>query len=287
MRTLLFLFSFLVFAHFVSAQTIAITQSGDTVLLNDDYTWRYKSVIKFTPNITIDEEVMEEDEPVALDEEMPPLPPPPGFDNGNEPSVPLTEEDSLEYDTVAYDDEVEEEEDYNVEEEDYEAMMEVEIPPLVKNNTKYKKPSSNNYLLRSQKIDVGVWLDAKNWKYGKSSINEDSEYSFKHKKGDLHGLLITERIEIPLESIVRIAVYNAQKVAKNFKINKAEYRTVNGKKMGYLEMEGVVMGMKVVYWGYYYSSKAGTVQFLCFTAKNLFTEYQEEAEAFLNGLVGL
>ena len=60
---------------------------------------------------------------------------------------------------------------------------------------------------------------------------------------------------------------------------------VNGLKVLNLHMEGTIQGMKFSFYGYYYSSANGSVQLVTYTGKNLFNDYKDDIELFLNGIV--
>jgi hypothetical protein len=98
-------------------------------------------------------------------------------------------------------------------------------------------------------------------------------------------MFISERIEIDLDHLKNIVIKNAQQEDPDIIIEKEELRIVNGIKLKYLQMSGQAHGVKFVYQGYYSSNSTGTVQFVCFTAKNLIKDYESEFLNLLNGLV--
>ena len=53
----------------------------------------------------------------------------------------------------------------------------------------------------------------------------------------------------------------------------------------YIQMSGQAKGVKFIYQGYYTSNESGTVQFVCFTGKNLLKNYEKDMQELLNGLV--
>ena len=153
------------------------------------------------------------------------------------------------------------------------------------NPTGFTKSSSSAFLLKSTKANVGVWINPKDWSFEKSTDNEDAEYAFQRKGEDLYGMMITERTQIPIESLMKIAIENARDVAPDVTVIKTEYRTVNGLKVLMMQMNGSIQGVKFAYYGYYYSNANGTVQLLTYTSQNLFTEYMKKMEELLNGFV--
>jgi len=162
------------------------------------------------------------------------------------------------------------------------ALKETVIPL---NPKKFVKPTTSTFLLKSTRVNIGVWLDPKVWSFKKAAENEEGEYELQLKGGDLYAIMITEKVEIPLETLKGIAVENARSVSPDITIVKEEYRTVNNVKVLMLQMSGTIQGVKFTYFGYYYSNANGTVQLLTYTSQNLFVSYQVNAEALLNGFV--
>ena len=153
------------------------------------------------------------------------------------------------------------------------------------NETVFTRDKASTFLIKSKRANVGVWINTKIWSFTNNSTNEDAEIQFEKRTGDIYAMLITEKIQIPLESFKSIALQNAKNAAHDIKIIKDEYRNVNGKKVLMLQMSGTVQGIKVVYFGYYYSSEKGTTQLISYTGENLFKAHMTEMEVLLNGLV--
>lgn len=163
------------------------------------------------------------------------------------------------------------------------------IPPnetteIPLNPTPFNKSTNATFLLKSNKTDFGLWLNPKKWTFKKSVHNAEAEYELQYKDGDLYGMIVAEKIEIPLESLADIAVKNAQRVATDLSIVKKEYRIVNGQKMLCMQMNGTTASIKFSYYGYYYSTPNGSIQFLTYSSQNLMDGYIEVAEDLLNGL---
>jgi hypothetical protein len=156
---------------------------------------------------------------------------------------------------------------------------------IATNPKPFKKSVSSSFLVKSTNFNVGVWVDPKKWSFTKSVDNEAAEYEFTLKGKDLYGMMITEGLEIPLETLKSIALDNAKDAAPDSKIIKQEYRNVNGKKVLCLHINGTTEGIKFSYYGYYFSNEKGTLQFVTYTAQNLFEKYLPDMEELLNGLV--
>ncbi len=155
------------------------------------------------------------------------------------------------------------------------------------NNREFTKLKNATFLLKSKKNNIGLWIDPKKWKFKKAVSNEAAEYELSLKGKDLYGMIITERIEIPMESLVKIAIQNAQNVAPDIQVVNKEYRMVNGNKVIQIQMKGTMQGIKVVYYGYYFSNSKGSTQIVTYTSQGLFKSLLNEIEDFLNGLVSL
>ena len=165
-----------------------------------------------------------------------------------------------------------------------EILVETEIPTNTKSFEKVKKAT---FLLKSKKLNVGFWLNPKEWSFQKATDNLEAEYEFQLKGEDLYGMVISEKVEIPLETLKSIALENGKGAAPDLRVVKEEYRFVNGIKVLLLEMSGTMQGIKFSYYGYYFSSANGTIQFITYTSQNLLDSYRKECDELLNGLVEL
>ena len=153
------------------------------------------------------------------------------------------------------------------------------------NTNTFEKPESASFLLKSDRINLGFWLNPKKWTFKKAISNEDAEYELRYKDGDVYGMIITEQIGMPLSTLKSIALENGRIVAPDLKIVTEEYREVNGNKVLFLQMDGTTQGIKFSFYGYYYSNDEGTVQFVTYTAQNLLQKHKEACEKLVNGLV--
>ena len=152
------------------------------------------------------------------------------------------------------------------------------------NDKAFTKDKNSSFVVKSKKVNIGIWINPKDWSFTKSASNEDAEFQFQKKGEDLYAMLIAEKLEISLEALKNIALQNAKAVSSDIKIVSEEYRNVNGIKVLMMQMAGTIQGMKVVYCGYYYSNDSGTIQLLTYTGENLLKNYYDDIETFLNGL---
>jgi hypothetical protein len=163
----------------------------------------------------------------------------------------------------------------------YADQTDVEPVEILENPNKFIKPSKSNFLAKSKKLNIGVWFDTKSWSFSKGEESEAAEYKFTNKTIDLYGMLISERVTIPIENLRNIAIKNARAVASDLVTFNEEYRYINGIRV--LSIQGI----RCVYHGYYYSNENGTIQLLMYSSDNLMKSHAQVIEDFLNGFVEL
>lgn len=129
---------------------------------------------------------------------------------------------------------------------------------------------------------MSIKYDPRKWK---QTTSEDSgRFTFKHNSGDGYALVIAERISVPTDSIPDIALANVHNADPNARIIFREKRHVNGVDVWFLKIDAVVDKIPIVYYGYYFGGKYGTVQVLTYTGKDLLSDYEKDFLEFLNGL---
>ena len=157
---------------------------------------------------------------------------------------------------------------------------------LKTNTTKFSKPLSANFLVKSKVFNIGVYINPTKWTFSSKKENEKNpEYRFSLKSGEGYVMMVTEKNTIDLPVLRALALQNAQLVSVDVKETSAEYRYVNNKKVLCLNLKGTTKGIKFQYFGYYYSNENGTVQLVGFSTQQYFDSVQKELEKFLNGLV--
>ena len=169
----------------------------------------------------------------------------------------------------------------------YQEAEEIVEKEIQTNPAKFAKDKDATFLLKSDKLNIGFWINPKIWSFKKPTENSESEYKLQIKSGDLYGMIITEKVEIPLETLKLLALENGKKVAPDLKIIKEEYRIVNDNKILLLQMNGTIKGIKFTYYGYYYSNANGTVQFITYSSTKILESNKPKVEVLLNGLVEL
>lgn len=149
------------------------------------------------------------------------------------------------------------------------------------------KDKTATFLVKSQKIAAGVWINPKKWKfepYNGNATKAPVEYLFSMKGEDAYAMLITERVEATSAAVKELVISHAKEIDPNAHLTREEIRNVNGTTCYMLEYEASNKGLSFHYIGYILSSAAGTIQFLGFTTQNLVKKYKAEIEILLNGL---
>lgn len=153
------------------------------------------------------------------------------------------------------------------------------------NETEFLKHKKATFLVKSTKLNVGIWIDPKVWSFTKGTDDDAFEFQFEKRGEDLYAMLIAERTSIPIESLKDIALQNARDAAPDTRLISEEYRNVNGIQVLMMQFCGTIKGLKISYCGYYYSNPNGSIQFLAYSGQKLFPDYIDDIEEFLNGLV--
>ncbi|GAB3688894.1 hypothetical protein GCM10027592_04550 [Spirosoma flavus] len=151
----------------------------------------------------------------------------------------------------------------------------------------FKRSTSADFLLKSNRASIGFWLNPQKWTFKKGAEGEAAEYKLQAKNGDLYGMIIAEKIQVPLNMLKNIALKNARVAAPDIQLQQEEYRTVNGQRVLHLKMTGTIEGIVFTYYSYNYSDAGGTIQFLVYSSEKLMQQNQAVAEELLNGLVKL
>jgi hypothetical protein len=153
------------------------------------------------------------------------------------------------------------------------------------NDKEFLKDKNSTFLVKSKKLNVGIWINPKSWSFTKGADKDPFEFQFQKKGEDLYAMLISEKLQVPIETLKVIAIENAKSAAPDIRVIKEEYRNVNGIQVLIMQMTGTIQGVRFTYYGYYYSNSNGTIQLLTYSGENLFNDYLADIELFLNGFV--
>jgi hypothetical protein len=145
------------------------------------------------------------------------------------------------------------------------------------------KPAGAKSVFKAQHGGFSIWYDDSKWIMAPKA-DEEGRIEFRLKRGDGYAVAIIEELGMPSTTLKEIALENAKGAAPDSKIVFEETRTINGKEVLCMKMEGSVKGIPFRYYGYYYGGKAGSIQLLTFTGTQIFAKYEQDFLEFLNGL---
>lgn len=145
------------------------------------------------------------------------------------------------------------------------------------------RPAGAKAVHKAQFGGFSIWYDDTKW-VKSAQEDEEGRLEFRLKRGDGYGIIIVEELGIPINTLKELAMENAKSAAPDAKIVFEEFRTVNGKEVLCLKIDGTVKEIPFRYFGYYYGGKTGSIQLLTFTGRQIFAKYEQDFLEFLNGL---
>lgn len=162
------------------------------------------------------------------------------------------------------------------------------IEKIDENPAVFSKTKDQSHLLKSSKLDAGLYYNSKIWRISTQNVSSHIEYFFRDKNPEnpLFGFMTTEKMQIAdLKSLKNLMLANIQRNVDFFRLKQSQYRTVNGLKVLYLRYAANVKGLDFEYGAYYYLSNSGYCSVVFYSAQNEFEKNAVVAEQFLNGLV--
>lgn len=162
---------------------------------------------------------------------------------------------------------------------------EPEIEEIALSKDTFSTPGGATFLMKSKKANFGFNINPKKWIVEKAAVNTDAEYQVRFKDSDIYGMIISEKVEIPVETLRNIVLDNARAGASEVKVLSEEYRIVNGNKVLSMTFQAKAQGIQFQYHGYYDSNESGTVQYLLFSSPAIMNTYKGEIQDLLNGLI--
>lgn len=155
------------------------------------------------------------------------------------------------------------------------------------NPTIFEKNKEATFLMKSQRLDVGIYFNPKKWKITTQKVSPFVEYFFTAENSDnsLYGFLMTEKLQIStLKDLKNIILESVQKRVDYFRLKESEYRTVNGLKVLYIQYSANTKGIDLEYAGYYYLDSDGYCGVVGFTQQKEFEKFLPQLKDFLNGI---
>lgn len=153
------------------------------------------------------------------------------------------------------------------------------------NLTPFFKSKASTKLYKSEKLNIGVYVDPSKWILEDKNEGDVAEFTLRMKNEDLYAIVINEKLDVSLENMREVALMNGRSVAPDLVLDAQEMRTVNGLQVLMLQMTGTIQGMKFKYYNYYFTSSEGSTQFLTYCSADMFPNYKNDMEVLLNGLI--
>jgi len=149
--------------------------------------------------------------------------------------------------------------------------------------TKKRAAPANMARASGRRDAYHIAYNSKKWRVKKG--NQDPiDLNFVSSDGDGYAMAIYERLFIPIDSLIEIALQNAISAAPDAEIIGKETVQINGHEFVRLKIRGTIQDIKFVYYGIYGSGDWGTLQLVCYTGENLFSEYKIQFEELHSGL---
>lgn len=105
------------------------------------------------------------------------------------------------------------------------------------------------------------------------------------RSGEAYAKLIAEKYEIPIDSLIKIALDKMKEQDPKMRLVSQADRTVSGVRVRELQIDTAPGGIPVTFFAYYYGGKAGAVQLLTWSAPAEFSAQRSLLQSLLDGLV--
>ncbi|MBH1959720.1 MAG: hypothetical protein I8H68_06390 [Flavobacteriia bacterium] len=161
------------------------------------------------------------------------------------------------------------------------------LETIVTNNNLFEKPKTASFLMKSKKLDVGVYFDPKKWKLATQNISPHVEYFFTDRANTegLFGFMMTEKVQIAtLKNLKELIIENVTRNVDFFRLKDSEYRTVNGMKVLFIRYAANTKGMDFEYAGNYYINSDGYAGVVGFSSQKMFEKSFGDIQELINGI---
>ena len=161
------------------------------------------------------------------------------------------------------------------------------LETTITNNNLFEKSRNASFLMKSKKLDVGVYFDPKKWKLATQNISPHVEYFFAERNSNdgYFGFMITEKVQIAtLKNLKDLIIENVNRNVDYFRLKESEYRTVNGMKVLYIRYAANTKGMDFEYAGNYYINSDGYAGVVGFSSQKVFEQSFGAVQELINGI---
>lgn len=158
----------------------------------------------------------------------------------------------------------------------------------IKDNTQvFNKSADATFLMKSKKVNTGIFFNPKKWKIINSGISSPFiDYYFNNTSdSNLFAILGSESAPVQtLKNLKELIVAGVQRNADYFRLKESEYRTVNNIKVLHLKYSANTKGIDFEYMGNYYLTPEGYGAATAYTFGNKYELNKTELENFINGI---
>ena len=161
------------------------------------------------------------------------------------------------------------------------------LETTITNNNLFEKSRNASFLMKSKKVDVGVYFDPKKWKLATQNISPHVEYFFAERNSNdgYFGFMITEKVQIAtLKNLKDLIIENVNRNVDYFRLKESEYRTVNGVKVLYIRYAANTKGMDFEYAGNYSINSDGYAGVVGFASQKVFEQSFGAVQELINGI---
>ncbi|MCY1660609.1 hypothetical protein [Chryseobacterium sp. SL1] len=158
------------------------------------------------------------------------------------------------------------------------------------NDQTYEKAKEATFLMKSKRVEGGVYYNPKVWRIIKSDINFPAiEHVFTNSTNpNIFALFISENAPIQtLKNLKELVIAGVQKNATYFRLKEAEYRTINDIKVLHMKYSVNAKGIDLEYMGNYYLTGDGYCSITAYTFVNKYEENKKAMESFINGIANV
>lgn len=148
------------------------------------------------------------------------------------------------------------------------------------------RDSKATTFVKSKLVPFGVWIDPEAWKISTKKNNEDAEFEFSYRAGDVYALMINEGLGLSYDYMKNFLVehFNEGDDVEEGRLVREEERMVNGLPVTYLQFDVLIHKVPFSVILYVYIGENETIQLMAFTTTKQLAKYQPAIENFLNGL---
>jgi len=148
----------------------------------------------------------------------------------------------------------------------------------------HRKSVSATKNIKTPSGDFALWIDPAKWQQIVTTGDEPGRLEFRTINGQGYAEVTTARLGIPTDALPEIVQARYRLKAPNARVTLQEKRTVNGRQVLAMQLEGSMADIPFRYYGYFYGGTSGTIQVVTFTVSPAFDKNVAEFTKFLDGL---